>query len=111
MSEKTPPAPKIGLLEMILHIEDEIGDIDIWERVLNSEGEPVYPTMAARRVILRKIVATLELVKMYEEPIKGLVFAEQKRQRAAVAGMPKSTARSSPPSTTESETPEEITEP
>ena len=56
------PKPKADLLEMILFLEDEIGDIDTWERVLHSEGEPLYPKMKRRRQILRQAAATLILV-------------------------------------------------
>lgn len=113
------PAPKpaakedkIDLLDMIIHIEDEIGDVDTWERVLRSEGKGLYPRMARRRAILRRVAATLELVKLHESEFRALVIkARKEAQRlAAAATTQKSTARSSAKSTSEND-PSESTEP
>jgi hypothetical protein len=94
------PKPKADLLEMILFLEDEIGDIDTWERVLHSEGEPLYPKMERRRQILRQVMETLVLVREHQTKFVAII----KEARAAVAAAtPKSTAPSSAKSTTESE--------
>lgn len=94
------PKPKADLLEMILFLEDEIGDIDTWERVLHSEGEPLYPKMKRRRQILRQAAATLILVREHQAKFTALVMESR---AAAAAATPKSTARSSAKSTTENE--------
>ena len=64
---------KISLLDMILYAEAEIEDANIWQQVLNSEGSPLYPGMERRRTIMRKIAATLELLKANEKEFVAIV--------------------------------------
>ena len=64
---------KISLLDMIIFAEAEIQDIDTWQKVLNSEGSPLYPGMERRRKIMRKIAATLELLKANEKEFVAIV--------------------------------------
>lgn len=113
--EPKPPASdapkkeqKISLLDMIVYVEDEIGDVDIWERVLHSEGEPLYSGMERRRAIMRRVLATLELVKMHEAEFRALVI--KARRAAAAVATQRSTARSSAKSTS-ANAPSDSTEP
>jgi hypothetical protein len=81
---------KIGLLEMIMFLEQEAEDIDTWERVLTKEGKPVYPKMFRRRTILRKVIATLELLKSHEAKFVELV-KRGRRDRVSVKPSPQPT--------------------
>lgn len=86
---------KISLLEMILFLETEADDIDIWERVLRSEGEKLYTKMARRRAVLRRVIATLELVKMHESAFIDLVKSERRALAAAAEAKKRTSSQSS----------------
>lgn len=94
-SKEKPEEEKVGLLDMILFLEAEADDIDIWERVLRSEGEKLYTKMARRRAVLRRVIATLELVKMHESAFIDLVKSERRALAAAAEAKKRTSSQSS----------------
>lgn len=76
-NDQPAPKKKFGLWEMLVYLDSEIGRIDIWERVLNSEGEPLYPAMAGHRRALTGIRATIELVMAHEKDFVALVKSKK----------------------------------
>ena len=93
---------KIGLLEMILFAEQEAEGIGVWETVYQNDKQALPSKMAHRRTMLRKIIATLELLKMHEQKFVELV----KRGRGDRASVRRSTTRSSVTASMEDDTSE-----
>ena len=104
-SEQTSaPAPeaKVSLLEMILAAESEVERIETWRNVLRSEGSQVDPGLARRQVVYRRMVATLELLKLHEKAFVAMVKETRGRQRRQAASVPATVA---PTTATEAEPP------
>ncbi len=74
-------AKKAPLLDLILFVEAEIEDIDIWETVLKREGKKLYERMAWRRELLKRVASALELMKTHEKDFGNLVRTKAKQQR------------------------------
>jgi hypothetical protein len=80
----TDPAPKVTLLEMILWAEQEADRIEVWERVLASEGRALEPHIARAGQVSRQTVKALELMKMHEQEFVAVVKKRRAEQAAAL---------------------------
>lgn len=80
---------KIGLLEMILFAEQEAEGIDVWETVYQNDKQALPSKMAHRRTMLRKIIATLELLKMHEQKFVELVNLSSAAAGTSLRNLPR----------------------
>lgn len=93
------PARKIGLIDMVVYVEQQAQDVDIWEDVLRREGKPLYEGMVQKRVMFRKIAVTLELLMAHEKEFVAMVHERREKERArlAAAGVRRAPSPSVPP--------------
>ena len=96
MSVPRPIEGKITLLDQLIFVETEIEDLNIWQAVYHSEGSELPAGMAYRRRMCQQLARTLELVKLHEREIVGLVKSKRKSAPAPRSSIATSSASSTP---------------
>jgi hypothetical protein len=64
---------KLSLWDIVLFLESEIGDIDVWAAVYRSDGKALPTGMAERRFKLECTKANIELVQRHQPEIVEMV--------------------------------------
>lgn len=83
---------KVSLPDMIHWAEREKERVEIWKRVLRSEGDEMDPEVARNGLIAGKIAETLELVLLHHKEFTAMVV---ERRRAIASASTESSSEKS----------------